>query len=125
MGVSVKPRRDGEALCPPAAAIVRDTAANRARRVSGAATSPRAAGDRHGGAPRAGARDCFSGASGHGGGQIRLGCCYFSVFYSQAGMECPPKVRQGYKGHVLERRTDVQEKKQAAYFQPGVQAFGD
>jgi hypothetical protein len=40
-------------------------------------------------------------------------------------MECPPKVRQGYKGHVLERRTDVQEKKKAAYFQPGVQAFGD
>jgi hypothetical protein len=42
------------------------------------------AGDRHRGAPRVGARDCFSGAGGHGGGQIGLGCCYFPVFYSQA-----------------------------------------
>jgi hypothetical protein len=54
-----------------------------------------------------------------------VGTCYFPVFSGGPIVECAPKVRQGYKGHVLERGTDVQEKKKAPYFQPGVQAFGD
>jgi hypothetical protein len=52
--------------------------------------------------------------------KIRMG---FRATGAEKSVECTPKVRQGYKGQVLERRTDVQEK--APYFQPGVQAFGD
>jgi hypothetical protein len=55
--------------------------------------------------------------------RLRHPRCFFTVFTASRTVEWTPKVRQGYKGHVLERRTDVQEK--TAYFQPGVQAFGD